>query len=64
MSASVPWWGWLLIATGFWFLQLVMSIRTDDGSKGAWLIRILFITSMVLSIFIGIIRFVKWAWVG
>lgn len=64
MPASIPWWGWLLIAVGCWFLQLMMSIRTDDGSKGALLIRIAFITGMVLSSFIGVIRFVKWVWQG
>jgi hypothetical protein len=41
-----------------------MSIRTDDGSKGAWVIRIAFIAGMVLSALIGVIRFVKWAWLG
>jgi hypothetical protein len=41
-----------------------MSIRTDDGSKGAWVIRLAFITGMVLSALIGVIRFVKWAWLG
>jgi hypothetical protein len=41
-----------------------MSIRTDDGSKGAWVIRIAFIGGMVLSALIGGIRFVKWVWLG
>jgi hypothetical protein len=39
-----------------------MSIRTDAGSKGAWLIRIAFITGMAVSFLIGVIRFVKWVW--
>ena len=54
----------MLIAVGCWFLQLIMSIRTDDGSKGAWVIRIAFIAGMVLSALIGVIRFVKWVWQG
>jgi hypothetical protein len=64
MPADVPWWGWLLIAVACWFLQLMMSIRTDDGGKGAWLIRTAFIAGMVLSALIGLIRFVKWVWQG
>ncbi len=64
MLASIPWWGWLLIAVACWFFQLIMSIRTDDGSKGAWVIRIAFITGMVLSFLIGVIRFVRWVWQG
>ena len=62
MPASISWWGWLLIAVVCWFLQLIMSIRTDEGSKGAWLIRITFIVAMVFSTFVGVIRFAKWAW--
>jgi hypothetical protein len=38
----------------------MMSIRTDEGSKGAWLIRIALIVGMVLSALIGVIRFIKW----
>jgi hypothetical protein len=41
-----------------------MSIRTDGGSKGAWMIRAAFIAGMVLSALIGVIRFVKWVWQG
>jgi hypothetical protein len=41
-----------------------MSIRTDDGSKGAWVIRIAFVAGMVLSALIGVIRFAKWVWQG
>ncbi len=62
MPANMPWWAWLLIAVGCWFLQLITSFRTDDGSKGAWLFRIVFIAGMVLSFLIGVIRFVKWVW--
>ena len=54
----------MLIAVGCWFLQLIMSIRTDDGSRGAWAIRILFIAGMVFSVLFGLIRFVKWVWQG
>ena len=67
MPANIPWWGWLLIAVACWFLQLIMSVRTYDtfeGSKGAWVIRIAFIAGMVLSVLIGVIRFVKWVWQG
>jgi len=64
MVASIPWWGWLLIAVACWFIQLMMSVRTDSGSKGAWVIRSAFIAGMVLSFLIGVIRFVKWAWQG
>jgi hypothetical protein len=64
MPANIPWWAWLIIAVGCWFFQLIMSIRTDDGSKGAWLIRIAFIAGMVLSFLICVIRFVKWVWLG
>jgi hypothetical protein len=64
MLANIPWWGWLLIAAVCWYLQLVMSIRTDDGGKAAWTIRILFITGMAFSVLVGMIRFVKWAWHG
>ena len=49
MPASIPWWAWLLIAGAFWFLQLVMSIRTDNGGIGAWVIRVAFIAGMVFS---------------
>lgn len=64
MPANLPWWGWLLIAAGCWFLQLIMSIRTDGGSKGAWAIRFVFIAGMVLCALIGAIRFAKWVWQG
>ena len=64
MPANMPWWGWLLMAVGCWLVQLIMSIRTDDGSKGAWVIRFVFIAGMVLSALIGAIRFVKWVWQG
>jgi hypothetical protein len=62
MPASIPWWVWLFIAAVCWFIQLMMSIRTDNGSVGAWIIRIAFIVGMVLSALIGVIRFVKWVW--
>jgi hypothetical protein len=62
MPASISWWGWLLIAIACWYFQLVMSIRTDKGGKGAWTIRIALITGMVLSSLIGVVRFVKWVW--
>lgn len=64
MPAGIPWWGWLLIAVGCWFLQLIISFRTDNGEEGAWLIRIVFIAGMVFSALIGLIRFVKWVWQG
>ena len=64
MPASIPWWGWLLIATVCWFVQLILSIRTDNGSAGAWIVRIAFIAGLVLSVLIGVIRFVKWVWQG
>jgi hypothetical protein len=62
MPANIPWWAWLLIAVGCWFLQLILSVRTDDGTRGAWTIRILFIAGTVFSVLIGVIRFVKWVW--
>jgi hypothetical protein len=62
MLASISWWGWLLIAVGFWFFQLIMSIRTDEGSKGAWFIRLAFIAGMVFCALVGLIRFVRWVW--
>jgi hypothetical protein len=64
MPSSVPWWGWLLVAAVCWFVQFVLSIRTDNGSAGAWIIRIGFIAGMVLSVLIAVIRFVKWVWQG
>ncbi len=62
MLANIPWWGWLLIASACWYFQLVMSIRTDGGGKGAWTIRILLIAGMALSFLIGVLRFVRWIW--
>ncbi len=64
MPASIPWWGWLLVVMVCWFVQLIMSIRTDNGSTGAWIIRIAFVAGVVLSTLIGVIHFVKWVWHG
>lgn len=64
MIASIPWWGWLLIAGLSWFIQLMMSVWTDKGGAGAWIIRVAFIAATVLSFLIGVIRFVKWVWAG
>ena len=64
MPSVIPWWAWLLVAAICWFLQLMMSSWTDNGSTKAWIIRIAFIVGMVLSALIGVIRFVKWVWQG
>jgi hypothetical protein len=49
------------IAGMCWFLQLMMSIRTDNGP---WALddQGTSITGMVFSALLGAIRFVKWAW--
>jgi hypothetical protein len=62
MPASIPWWGWILLAVVLWYVQLMMGIYTDSGSIRAWVIRIALIAGMVISALIGVIRFVKWIW--
>ena len=64
MPASIAWWGWLLIAGVCWYVTMMMSVWTDKGGIGAWIIRIAFGIAMVLSVLIGLIRFAKWAWGG
>jgi hypothetical protein len=58
--SAMPWWAWLLAAALCWYIQLVLSIRTDKGGTGAWTVRVLFIVIMFLTAVIGLIRFVKW----
>jgi hypothetical protein len=60
--SALPWWGWALVALGFWFFQLVSSIYTDKGTLTAWVFRIALIVGMVLSAILAVIRFAKWAW--
>jgi hypothetical protein len=60
--SALPWWAWFGLAFVFWFFQLVASIYTDKGGFGAWFFRGSLLAGMVLSAFLGIIRFVKWAW--
>ena len=62
--ASVPWWGWILLAGVLWFVQLMMGTYTDSGSPRAWTVRIAFIVGMIVSGLIGVIRFVKWVWLS
>jgi hypothetical protein len=59
MPASIPWWGWLLVAAVCWFIQKIMRIRTDEESIGARAIRIALLAGMMLSALIGVIRFFR-----
>lgn len=64
MLASIPWWGWLLMAAVFWYVTMMMGVWTYKGGAGAWIIRIIFGIAMAVSRLIAVIRFVKWAWQG
>ena len=65
---NLPWWGWILLAVAFWFLQLIVSasadksISTNEHTEFFWFVRAALIVGMLLSAMIGIIRFVKWVW--
>jgi len=42
-ASALPWWGWLIAAVVCYFVQVVMSTWTDNGSIRAWIIRAAFI---------------------
>ena len=61
ITPVLPWWGWLLIAAGLWFAQLmVASIFDDEDHFG--LPRLAVIAAMLFALAMSVIRFVKWAW--
>jgi|HubBroStandDraft_6_1064221.scaffolds.fasta_scaffold05471_8 hypothetical protein len=63
-----PWWGWILIAAGLWFVQMILSVFADsDPAENKhtvffYCMRGLVIAAMALSTLIGVVRFVKWVW--
>lgn len=59
---DLPWRGWLLIAAGFWVLQTMMTLRTRQGSMGAWLIRLTFIAGTVGTALLGVSDGLRFTW--
>lgn len=51
---DLPWLAWIAIAAGCWVLQIMMTLRTREGSVGAWLIRLTFIAGTVCSTVLGV----------
>lgn len=65
-----PWWGWILVGVGLWFIQLILSAFADGDlaeNKHTLFfrsVRVVVIIGTVLTTLIGIVRFVKWVWNG
>ena len=75
MSASfLPWWGWILIAVILYVIGLIGYVFYDaehyDKSSPTILgtiLKTLWLAPwalMVISAIIGVIRFIKWVWIG
>lgn len=65
--SDLPWWGWLLCAcpTSFAFF-IAKGFVDESGWKGmlAILIAGISLYSSIIMAAIGVVRFVKWAWIG
>ena len=65
--SDLPWWGWLLCALGAALLTAIMAIgllAKEENDWGGLVILVIAALATVISFLVGIIRFVKWAWVG
>jgi|HubBroStandDraft_4_1064222.scaffolds.fasta_scaffold3657226_1 hypothetical protein len=64
--SDLPWWGWLLCAVGAGIVSVVcyMSHEEGDGGWMAFVVSIVGAVATLLLFVIGLVRFVKWAWLG
>lgn len=66
--SDLSWWVWLLVAAGCWVLWFMVDSYLDDAPERgvglSRLIRFLSFVGCLLAAIIGVIRFVKWIWVG
>lgn len=61
--SDLPWWAWLVGGCVAWFLALLIHAHANDDEGCLELSFIgLFSVIGLLSISIGLIRFVKWVW--
>jgi hypothetical protein len=65
---DLSWWVWILLTAALWFLQLIISVVSDETIRENkhtsffWTVRAALIAAMVVSALVGVIRFVKWVW--
>jgi hypothetical protein len=66
LIGAVPWWGWLLRSIGTVLATMITFWISDNTESGAWALRwwLVSIMSAVASVvyfFIGLVRFIHWA---
>lgn len=75
MSPSdLPWWGWLLCAVPFYAVGVFMgwqyegeSYMQSPSERNLMLFKALWYGFWILALFcalVGVVRLVKWAWIG
>jgi hypothetical protein len=59
----LPWWGWLLAAVVCWIVYEVCQGAPEDASPDVRpFLRFVSAIAGVLSLGIGVVQFVRWAW--
>jgi len=61
--SDFPWWAWLVCGFVLWLIGNVVH-EDLENSIGRWAFGWLIVLSGILVAFVGIVRFVKWIWVG
>lgn len=62
--SDLPWWGWLLSAVGAGIVSVVCFVLHEE-SDGGWMVFAVGIISAIATLplaLLGLVRFVKWAW--
>jgi len=64
--SDLPWWGWLLCAVGAGIFSVFCYLSYDEGDGGLLVLvgSVVGAVATLLLTVIGLVRFVKWAWVG
>ena len=66
--SDLTWWAWLLIAAGFGLVYMVaigiFEMREKPGVGVSGPVAFISAAAGVLCTIVGVIRFVKWVWVG
>lgn len=67
--SDIPWWGWLILAVipgaiSFGGATLIHDTTDESTEVVGWILMIVSGIAALLSFVIGIVRLVKWAWIG
>jgi hypothetical protein len=64
IASFLPWWGWLLLAVGFFAANFFLRGASRTNSVFLMASRWLLAAGTGFCLILGVVRFIKWAWRG